>query len=53
MRRLKDALNHRTRDGEEMQEKINQMGHRLQELSMVEKKNQDYENKVVLATQEI
>lgn len=29
------------------------MNQRLQELSMVEKKNHEYENKVVLATQEI
>ena len=36
-----------------MELRINQMGHKLQELSLVEKKNQDYENKVVLATQEI
>ena len=36
-----------------MQLKINQMGQKLQELSMVERKNQDYENKVVMATQEI
>ena len=36
-----------------MQTKITQMGQRLQELSLVERKNQDYESKVILATQEI
>lgn len=33
--------------------KINQMGKRINELSDVEKRNTEYENKVVLATQEI
>ena len=50
MRRLKEALNHRTREGEEMQSKINEMGQRLQELSFVERKNKDFENKMVMAT---
>lgn len=53
MRRLKDSLNTKNREGEEMQSRINQMSQKIQELSIVEKKNQDYENKVVLATQEI
>ena len=52
-RRLKEALNTRNQEGEEMQMKINQIGQRLQELAHVERKNQDYEDKVVLATQEI
>lgn len=53
MRRLKEALNSRNREGEEMQSRINQMSQKIQELSIVERKNQDYENKVVMATQEI
>lgn len=36
-----------------MSSRINQMGQKLQQLSIVEKKNHDYENKVILATQEI
>ena len=36
-----------------MESRIHQLNQRLQELANVERKNQDYENKVVMATQEI
>ena len=41
------------RDEEDMNSQMNKMGRKLQELSDVEKRNNEYENKVVLATQEI
>ena len=46
-------MDRKGRDEEEMVNKINQMGKRINELSEVEKRNTEYENKVVLATQEI
>ena len=41
------------RDEEDMNSQMNKMGRKLQELSDVEKRNNEYENKVVLAIQEI
>ncbi len=51
IRRLKESFSAKTREGDDLKERIGEMTQKLSQLSTLEKKNYEYENKVVLATQ--
>jgi predicted nucleic acid-binding Zn-ribbon protein len=53
IRKLKEALSAKNREGEDFNARINEMSQKLIQASNLEKRAYEYENKVVYATQEI